>query len=137
LTCDGEGNIFATASLPSGGTVIEFPAGGQSGATALPIDLGSSPGGIAMNGSDLVLVYNGGIAEYTEAGVPTGVSFPTPAFRGIAISGCQCGTVVLGAGPNEVSAYVLSSGKLLRTYPTGGSPVGVTEGGVGVPHRRR
>jgi hypothetical protein len=77
VTCDRKGNIFST--ITNGyftNDVIEFKGAQQSGATDLNISL-NNPGAIKPDSSGNLLIDDQGsntIAEYTEAGAPTGVS---------------------------------------------------------------
>ena len=51
ITCDRAGNVFASVLIGTGGTVVEFPGGQQSGATMLPIFTDGNPGPIKPDSS--------------------------------------------------------------------------------------
>jgi hypothetical protein len=83
ITCDKRGNIFVTAEIREGSqsvySVLEYPKGDQYGAHDIGITL-SYAGGIKPDKAGNLLIVdplNFVINEYTEAGVPTGVSIST------------------------------------------------------------
>jgi hypothetical protein len=125
VACDATGNIFAAATVESPpGYVVEFPSGSNQ-AKLLPLYL---PNPIDVKpdpaGNLLILDSAGGsyntVAEYTEAGAPTGKSMPTDAnWMEMAIS--PNGKEVFGADVNDLegSLRAFPSGNQLQTYVDG------------------
>jgi len=130
VTCDSAGNVFTTLFAANNvGAVVEYPGGKQSGALDLGIAL-QFPGGIKPDNAGNLIVNDQQartVSEYTEAGVPTGVSiaYGTSSNDWVDIALTQSGRVVAGADAylNVATALHFPSGKSLRTYsiPTGPS----------------
>jgi hypothetical protein len=122
LTCDAEGNVFATIVISFHGGVVEFPRGKQHGATQLPISLGG-PGGIKPDNAGNLLVDDQTaqtITEYTEAGSPTGNAIHTAydcikfgVTRNNKVVGCA---VYVSSGTSEGQSYTFPGGTMRQTY---------------------
>jgi hypothetical protein len=120
VTCDRAGNVFATGVLGTNGSVIEFPGGQASGAHMLPITSAGNLGGIKPDNAGNLLVYGepeGTVAEYTEAGVPTGIEYkPADQWYDFALS--RDGKILLGGDQtaNVGVSVTFPGGKSRKTY---------------------
>lgn len=118
ITCDGAGNVFATAVVGTLGSVVEFPGGHEAHATQLPISSGGNLGGIKIDHAGNLLVDDpiGSVTEYSETGHPTGVSIRTNGWYGIALD--PAGTTLYGAdaGSEEGVAVTFPGGTLRHVY---------------------
>ena len=100
VTCDAAGNVFSLIFTSSGGRVVEYPGGSQSGARDLGIAL-SAPDGIKPdNAGNLLIVDSGTVTEYTEAGAPTGNSISTGSDEIVDLAVTRDSRVVGGASSN-------------------------------------
>jgi len=124
LACDAQGNLFGTAVVGTGGTVIEFPKGQQRGAAQLPIFWGGNPAGIAVDaaGNLLVAGQSAGVEEFTETGSPTGLQIATVGLNEITLN--PNGTLLLGSTGNGAVSYAFPGGTQDQTYGAGGAPIG-------------
>ncbi len=125
LACDAHGNLFGSMVLGSTGTVVEFPAAQQSGATLLPISWGGNPAGIAIdNSGNLLAAGQGeGVEEFTESGTPTGLQIATGGVNEIAVS--ANGKLLLGSTSEGAVQYTFPGGVLDHSYHVShGTPIG-------------
>ncbi|MEO6990601.1 MAG: hypothetical protein ABI346_06330 [Candidatus Baltobacteraceae bacterium] len=135
LTCDAKNNVFWDfTGAGSVSFVVEFAGGKQSNETTLPIALGF-PGGIKPDNAGNLLVNDQNshtIAEYTEAGAPTGLSIasdPTADCVDIAVTrnskvvGCAIFTF---SAPPGGHTYTFPGGVSRKMYTNGLSqPLGI------------
>jgi hypothetical protein len=138
VMCDAKGNVFATGIINYRSGVVEFPRGIKRGAKQLPIALGA-PGGIKPDAAGNLLIGDqvaNTIAEYTEAGVATGLSIAT-AFDCIKFGvsatstavGCAVYVTPVSSGAPSTSnavSYSFPGGKTIQTFS---SPKFNTPGG--------
>lgn len=122
ISCDTAGNIFATATVFSPpGYVVEYSAGSKKAKLLLsnllnPVDVAPDPAG------NLLIVDSAGgstnyVAEYTEAGSPTGKSMPTNGnWSQIAIT--RKGNELFGADQSDLEGVLAKfpSGSVVQTY---------------------
>lgn len=120
ITCDRNGNVFATGVVGTNGTVIEFPNGQESGAHTLPISSSGNLWGIKPDNAGNLLVVgipNGMVTEFTEAGAPTGRSIEMHGqWYEIALN--REGTVLFGGDQfhNQGVAVTFPGDKLRMKY---------------------
>lgn len=138
LTCDAAGNIFSTLTInPGGGTVVEYPGGRQAGATQLPIKLSNFPGGIKQDHAGNILISDQighSVTEYTETGLPTGVSINSPDSYTVPIdidvtdNGNVLGVALFDTNSDradsEGQTYAFPTGTPLRSYGSFNKPIG-------------
>ncbi len=136
LTCDAAGNIFSTLTLnPGGGAVVEYPGGRQAGAKQLPIKLSNFPGGIKQDHAGNLLIADQiglSVTEYTEAGLPTGVSIHSPDSNTVPVDidvtdhGNVLGVALFDTtgGDSEGQTYAFPTGTALRAYGSFNKPIG-------------
>jgi streptogramin lyase len=127
LACDAQGNLFGSMVLGSAGTVVEYPAAQQNGATTLPIGWGGNPAGIAIDKSGNLLAagQGQGVEEFTESGTPTGLQIATGGVNEIALS--SNGKLLIGSTGEGAVQYTFPGGKLAHTYHvSSGTPIGAT-----------
>jgi hypothetical protein len=121
ITCDAAGNVFTTFQNQAGvGAVDEYVGGVQSGLVTLPIVIGF-PGGIKPDRAGNLLICDQkarSVAEYTEEGVPTGLSISTAPDYWADFAVTRSGSLILGGDyiANVGTALRFPSGKPQRTY---------------------
>ena len=137
LTCDAAGNIFETLTIinkmtgAGGAAVVEYPGGRQAGATRLPMKHSFFPGGIKQDHAGNLLIAEGvSINEYTEAGLPTGVSIKSPdsytAPVGIDVTGNVLGVALFDPTGRDAEGqtYAFPKGTALQAYGRFNKPIG-------------
>lgn len=117
--CDAHGNLFVSLVLGTGGAVVEFPRGHQSGAKLLPISWGGNPGGITIDNAGNLLANfpgpTGAVVEYTENGTPTGLVIHTKGF-GNTIDLNRRGNLLFAAAAHGALSVTFPGGARRHSY---------------------